>query len=520
MAPKFLVVQLTRLGDLLQTTPLISGLRERHPEAFIAALVNKRFEKALAGHPDLDEIFLLDADFLASWHAGNREDFLSGHHRISDLARTLRALKFDCVFNASFNDIGGTMARLAGSREVRGYVARLDGSLDAPDFIGRYFHAEIQGSHFPQPHVADVLQCLGGFAPRGKPYTSPPGDGGDWGHHFLNEHSADPGEVLIGVQPGSNSERKGLPAEAVASLAVSAAAKPGRRIVILGSIQERECFERIRALTSAPLVDATGIGWRELSSLIPRLAVLVSGDTAPAHLATALGTRVIAIFRGESHYSITGPYGNGHWSFDPPGPEASLPPVECIIQVVEAAIAGGEPALLPAALRGWKLYRSEFGPDGWLRTLPHRATALSEADRVRLLMLGWWKRLLRADTDKSRPEPAGMPHPAGEASDLPEASAELIRSNLLQAEVLLQETVMALSTANGQGIRIMEQNDRLLERLDDQTPGKVVSPLLRLLSTEKSLVFSKDPSVAREETIQAYRRLQDRLANLRRFLAP
>lgn len=53
----FLVVRRDNIGDLVCTTPLISAMRQRYPQAWIGALVNSYNAPVLSGNPDVDQVF-------------------------------------------------------------------------------------------------------------------------------------------------------------------------------------------------------------------------------------------------------------------------------------------------------------------------------------------------------------------------------------------------------------------------------------------------------------------------------
>jgi ADP-heptose:LPS heptosyltransferase/O-antigen ligase len=55
-----LVIRRDNIGDLLCTTPLITALRHRYPDAWIGALTNSYAAPALAGNPDLDEVLVYE----------------------------------------------------------------------------------------------------------------------------------------------------------------------------------------------------------------------------------------------------------------------------------------------------------------------------------------------------------------------------------------------------------------------------------------------------------------------------
>ena len=61
---KILIVNLTRFGDLLQTSPTIMGLKEQHPEAAITVVVDRNFADVTCGLPGVDRVWPLDLNEL------------------------------------------------------------------------------------------------------------------------------------------------------------------------------------------------------------------------------------------------------------------------------------------------------------------------------------------------------------------------------------------------------------------------------------------------------------------------
>jgi heptosyltransferase-2 len=69
------------------------------------------------------------------------------------------------------------------------------------------------------------------------------------------------------------------------------------RSVLLGTAGDRDALVRVRQCSTEPIASLVGRDNPELlPTLLARLAVLVSGDSGPAHLAAALGTPVVVLF--------------------------------------------------------------------------------------------------------------------------------------------------------------------------------------------------------------------------------
>ena len=118
--PRILVIRRDNIGDLVCTTPFISALRERYPEAHIAALVNTYNEAVLAGNPALDAVHAYEK----GKHRGESRSLLSVYaERLRFLAR-LRREQFDYAILATpgYAPRSLRLARLIGARHVVGYA--------------------------------------------------------------------------------------------------------------------------------------------------------------------------------------------------------------------------------------------------------------------------------------------------------------------------------------------------------------------------------------------------------------
>ena len=60
MVDRILVMSLTRMGDLVQATPLISGLRKKYPQAKITLMVSSDFAMFVPNIPNIDDSIVLD----------------------------------------------------------------------------------------------------------------------------------------------------------------------------------------------------------------------------------------------------------------------------------------------------------------------------------------------------------------------------------------------------------------------------------------------------------------------------
>ena len=112
----------------------------------------------------------------------------------------------------------------------------------------------------------------------------------------------------IGLVIGATRPQKRWPEEYFVRLADKLWNVGGMSSVLLGGPDEKEAAQRILARAKSPVVSAVGqTTEKELAALIDRLGVVVSGDSGPLHIATAMNTPVVALF-GSTDPADTGPW--------------------------------------------------------------------------------------------------------------------------------------------------------------------------------------------------------------------
>ena len=176
----------------------------------------------------------------------------------------------------------------------------------------------------PQRHTVDVnldsLRALG-FEPTmaDRRVILVPGAKAEAGVDDLLARHGLRGGSFVHVHPASRWAFKCWPAASVAALCDALAAK-GLPIVMTSAPDAKEKaliadVSRARsnsAVPAAPTIDLSGqLSLKELAALTARARVFVGVDSAPMHMAAAMGTPVVAIF-GPSGDREWGPWGEGH----------------------------------------------------------------------------------------------------------------------------------------------------------------------------------------------------------------
>ena len=267
MPEREVVIQTSFIGDTVLTTPLVAELAKR---AKVDVVVAPRSAPLLANHPDVDELIVYDK--------GGSDRGVGGFVRV---ARRLRENRYAAAYLAQ-----GSM-RSAALAVVAGIGARVGFETSA----GRRLYTR-RVPYIENEHHASRLLRLAGVqdAARVRPRLFP----GDQERSAVQDALREAGaanDPFVAIAPGSIWGTKRWPfyAELVAQL--------DERIAIVGAASDRELAARIRETAGPRAFDVTGkLSLLASAELIGRARALVTNDSAPLHLASAMDTPTVAIF--------------------------------------------------------------------------------------------------------------------------------------------------------------------------------------------------------------------------------
>ena len=125
---------------------------------------------------------------------------------------------------------------------------------------------------------------------------------------LLREHGAIPGAPLVLLCPGSiNSRAKRWPAERYAALA-DRLIETGTNVALIGSAGEADVSQEVSAnMRRHPIILTGKTTLAEVTAAISIADVLITNDTGPAHIGSALNTPTLAIF-GPTNPLTTRPF--------------------------------------------------------------------------------------------------------------------------------------------------------------------------------------------------------------------
>ena len=272
-----LFLQPAFLGDVILATALIESWHRAHPGHRISILVRSEAAGLFKGHP-----------FLHGIHTWNRSGIMK-YPRLLGISRSLRREGVDLVVNLHRFPSMVWLAKRTGAPWIRGFDAGA-GSPDAG--VGGVPHRFGDGRHETERNHQLVEPWIGPWRkgrdlPKLHPTKAHHSRAGQW-----------PDGALI-LAPASVWATKRWPVEKWARLADDCCGEhPERPIILLGGPNDGALLGEVAdtCRLAEPLVCAGGLDLLGSAALMARSALTVSNDSAPLHMAGAMGTPVVGIF--------------------------------------------------------------------------------------------------------------------------------------------------------------------------------------------------------------------------------
>ena len=302
---KILLIRLRNIGDVLLLVPTLRAFREAFPQAHLAVAVNAGTEEMLTGNPLLDEILVFDP----RW---KRLPFRERVAQEGKFVWEVRKRGFDLAINTTEGDRGAFLCLSTGARIKVGLY-------DASGlwWKGRVYDHLVRIPDWKSHLVEQMLEIPRslGLSPQDKRVEIfyPPGER-EFIDRLLEKEGIGLGEDVVHIHPTSRWLFKCWRDDGMAQV-IDGLQEIGKIRVVLTSGGEKKELDKIeqvlRLCRTKPVSLAGKTTLKQLATLSQRCKFFIGVDTAPMHIAAAVGTPVIALF-GPSGEFNWGPWGDGH----------------------------------------------------------------------------------------------------------------------------------------------------------------------------------------------------------------
>jgi len=289
------ILRLSAVGDVCHTVPVVRSIQRQWPGTRITWIIGRLEAGLVADIPGIEFIIF---DKSRGWRA------------YTDLRRLMRGRRFDALLQMQVS-LRASVASLLIEAPIRLGFDR----ERARDFQWLFTNARIAAR--PREHV---MEGLFGFARAlGVMDLTPvwdipiPAEAVEFARNWIPEE----GGTMVISPCSSNRSRnwRNWSAAGYARIVDHAAERYGMRTLLTGGPTEleREYGEKIGALARHSPVNLIGrTTLKQLLALLDRAVLLISPDSGPVHMATAVGTPVIGLY-ATSNPDRTGPWSSRQW---------------------------------------------------------------------------------------------------------------------------------------------------------------------------------------------------------------
>lgn len=302
---KVLLIKLRHLGDVLLTTPLFHCLKEALPHASIDAYVYEESREILSTHPDIHSIVTYDR----KWKSLR---FFSRLFQEIKLLSHIRKEGYDLVINLTEGDRGAIVARASGAPIRVGWDPKGKGFWGKKNLFTHLVKVSSKPRHTVETNL-DALRVLGIFPKEEQKRVI---------FHPSKEAN---GFIDLLLQSLKIEKKKYIVLHATSRWLFKSCSiekfqewgkfmiSQGETLLLTGSNlpKEKEFINAINKKISSPRVfDLSGeLSISQLGSLIEKSKLLVTVDSLPLHLASALSIPTLVFF-GPTCEQTWGPWMN------------------------------------------------------------------------------------------------------------------------------------------------------------------------------------------------------------------
>jgi len=301
---RILLLRTSSIGDVLMTTPAFDALRRSFPAAHIAWMIDQESREILDGVEGVDEVLVNPLP--NGRHFKFRRDF----RRTPQLWREARRFRHELLarkFDVAI-DLQG-LFRTAIWCKLSGAPMRIGLSDNKKEMNERFVTHRVDplGPHTVE-RLAAPAKFLGADVSDLKFRYRVPEAGREYADSFFTQYAIRNTEKVIAVNPGASWRINRWPPDKLGEAANLLRQKLAARILLIGGRDDMDLADEVASHLDSPPLNVTGrTTLTQLAGLLERCAVLITGDTGPMHLATAVGTPVVALF-GPSDARVSGPY--------------------------------------------------------------------------------------------------------------------------------------------------------------------------------------------------------------------
>jgi lipopolysaccharide heptosyltransferase II len=274
---EIVVFKLSALGDVVLATAAFKSLKERFPGCRLSVVVSRDYAPVIAGHPCVDRVI--------AWDAG-----LPRWKELLRLSSLLRREQFDAAVDLQNSRFTHLLAALSCPKKTIGVDRKYGKLLDE-----RVDYESVRGLS-PLESQRTIMASLG-IENMARPSLIPDDSLRLRLKKQVESCLGNRPLVVINMGASAGWKTKTPSLQIIAETAGQCIRRYGAGVVLIGTDVHVRAGSAVAASLPEDVLDLCGkTGISEMIALISLAAVLITPDSAPLHIATALGVPSLAFF--------------------------------------------------------------------------------------------------------------------------------------------------------------------------------------------------------------------------------
>ena len=295
---RLLIIRTDGLGDLVMSTPAFRALRKCFPRSCVTLLAASYSKELVETIPVFDEVSYFDSP----WIVKEKKNKIRSLYK--DIKK-IRRNKYDLAIDLRGDFRNNILMYFCGITYRMGFnITGCEYLLTDIIPVGKNHHAVNTGlSLIKYLNIQDKEgEMLSLWITK---------EDREFSDNFFAEKGIDDKKLIVLIHPGAKWNGRRWEAKGYGQVA-DRLIKEYKAIIILAEAPgEPKLTQQISDVMTEKAIIAGKTSIRKLCALIERSDLFIGPDSGPIHMASAMGTRVIALM-GPARREAVGPYGDGN----------------------------------------------------------------------------------------------------------------------------------------------------------------------------------------------------------------
>lgn len=283
---RVLIMKLRYIGDTLSILPVIDNLNAKAPDAIVDVMVNRGTENVLEHHPGIRKVWDYDRKLA-------RKNILSTIYYHIKLINNMRSMGYDIVIDFTLGDRAAFLSFATGAPWRISYE---NSSSLSHLLMNRFVHCDPFKYHIVD-YQLQALKLLGMDHFNREMKLHVPTEVRLRVDRLVAKHGVKLDAFNVAIHPGARGRLRQWPVDRYGEIARRLHQRYAGSILLLGGPGEEALVDSLeRSMGFRAAFKSNELTILEMAALLTQCRLFIGNDSAPAHIAAAVGCPGLTLF--------------------------------------------------------------------------------------------------------------------------------------------------------------------------------------------------------------------------------